>query len=75
MTDCELTRLWTGITRTARTGARVIFRTAAPATVIAGRVPAVILDRWVYEVERSIELGARDRSAIYGGFHLYVMRG
>jgi S-adenosylmethionine-diacylglycerol 3-amino-3-carboxypropyl transferase len=75
MTDCELTRLWTGITRTARTGARVIFRTAAPATVIAGRVPAAILDRWVYEVERSIELGARDRSAIYGGFHLYVMRG
>ena len=30
MTDRDLTRLWTQITRTARPGARVIFRTAAP---------------------------------------------
>ena len=74
MTDRDLTRLWTQITRTARPGARVIFRTAAPETLLPGRVPADILHRWIYEADRSAELGSRDRSAIYGGFHLYVRK-
>jgi S-adenosylmethionine-diacylglycerol 3-amino-3-carboxypropyl transferase len=70
----EVARLWTEITRTARPGARVIFRTAGRDTILPGRVPAAILDRWRYEAERSKELHCRDRSAIYGGFHLYVLR-
>ena len=74
MTDQDLTRLWTQITRTARPGARVIFRTAAPETLLTGRIPADILYRWTYESGRSAELGAKDRSAIYGGFHLYVRK-
>ncbi len=74
MTDQDLTRLWTQITRTARPGARVIFRTAAPETLLPGRIPVDILQRWTYEADRSAELGARDRSAIYGGFHLYVRK-
>ncbi|MFO1171686.1 MAG: DUF3419 family protein [Hyphomicrobiaceae bacterium] len=74
MSDDELTLLWTEITRTARPGARVIFRTAAKPTLLPGRVPEDLLDRWEYKAERSAELGARDRSAIYGGFHLYVRR-
>ena len=74
MTDQDLTRLWTQITRTARPGARVIFRTAAPETLLPGRIPADILFRWTYEADRSAELGAQDRSAIYGGFHLYVRK-
>ena len=32
------------------------------------------LGRWRYEQERSLELGKRDRSSIYGGFHLYVLK-
>ena len=36
MSDAELTELWGEITRTARPGARVIFRTAAEPTDPAG---------------------------------------
>ncbi len=73
MGDQDLSQLWTEITRTARPGARVIFRTAGGPTILPGRVPDVILDQWCYAKERSLELGRQDRSAIYGGFHLYVL--
>lgn len=75
MDDADLNTLWTEITRTARPGARVIFRTAAEPSLLPGRVDPTILSRWRYEEERSIELTRRDRSAIYGGFHLYVLEG
>jgi S-adenosylmethionine-diacylglycerol 3-amino-3-carboxypropyl transferase len=73
MTHADLTELWREITRTARRGARVIFRTAAEESVLPGRIPQAILDCWRYDAERSAELHSRDRSAIYGGFHLYVL--
>ena len=38
MTDAQLNALWTEITRTARPGARVIFRTAAEPSLLPGRV-------------------------------------
>jgi S-adenosylmethionine-diacylglycerol 3-amino-3-carboxypropyl transferase len=72
MTDAQLNALWREITRTARAGARVIFRTAAEPSLLPGRVDDALLVRWRYEAERSHALTARDRSAIYGGFHLYV---
>ena len=72
MTDAQLTALWTEITRTAKPGARAIFRTADVPSLLPGRLPEAILGRWRYEAERSAALGERDRSAIYGGFHLYV---
>ncbi|MGH6923695.1 MAG: DUF3419 family protein [Propylenella sp.] len=72
MTDAQLTALWREITRTARPGARVVFRTAAEPTLLPGRVDDAILSRWRYQAERSRALAAKDRSAIYGGFHLYV---
>ncbi len=72
MNDADLTALWREITRTARPGARVIFRTAAEPTLLPGRVPADILGQWRYEAEASRRFTAQDRSAIYGGFHLYV---
>ncbi len=71
MTDAQLTDLWSEITRTARPGARVVFRTAAEPTLLPGRVPANILDRWRYEQELSLDLTTRDRSSIYGGVHVY----
>ncbi len=73
MTDDILTRLWHEITRTAKPGARVIFRTAAEDTLLPGRVPAAILDRWSYDKGRCRAWTARDRSSIYGGFHLYTL--
>ncbi len=46
MTDAQLTALWTEITRTARPGARVVFRTAAAPTLFAwpraGRDPLAL---------------------------------
>ncbi len=74
MDDGELTDLWREITRTARPGARVIFRTAAEPTILPGRIPADILDRWHYAADFSRELTRKDRSAIYGGFHLYMLK-
>ena len=73
MSDAQLSALWTEITRTAALGARVVFRTAAEATLLPGRVPAAVLGRWRYEEEASQRFTAQDRSAIYGGFHLYML--
>lgn len=71
MTDPQLAALWQQITRTAAPGARVIFRTGGRADILPGRVPGYLLDAWRYDAVAS-ERGLRaDRSAIYGGFHLY----
>ena len=75
MSPRQLDRLWAEITRAAAPGARVVFRTAATETPLPGRIDAETLSRWTYEGQRSREFAARDRSAIYGGFHLYVMAG
>jgi S-adenosylmethionine-diacylglycerol 3-amino-3-carboxypropyl transferase len=74
MDDAVLTRLWTEITRTARMGARVLFRTAAEPTLLPGRVPEAILSRWHYAEAESRMFTEADRSSIYGGVHLYVLR-
>jgi S-adenosylmethionine-diacylglycerol 3-amino-3-carboxypropyl transferase len=73
MSDLQLNDLWREITRTARLGARVIFRTAAAPSLLPGRLDDGLLARWRYEAELSAALTQRDRSAIYGGFHLYVL--
>jgi S-adenosylmethionine-diacylglycerol 3-amino-3-carboxypropyl transferase len=75
MTDAQLNALWGEISRTAKTCAKVVFRTAAEPTLLPGRVDAGILRRWTYEAERSRALTTEDRSSIYGGFHLYRFDG
>ncbi|WP_260923045.1 DUF3419 family protein [Novosphingobium sp. 9] len=74
MTDGQLTELWSEITRTARPGARVLFRTAAEPSLLPGRVPDTILSRWDYREAESVRATADDRSSIYGGVHLYVLK-
>ena len=74
MNDADLTALWIQITRTARPGSRVIFRTAADERLLPGRIPDALLDAWSFDAARSRELGERDRSSIYGAFHLYTLR-
>jgi S-adenosylmethionine-diacylglycerol 3-amino-3-carboxypropyl transferase len=71
MSDAQLNGLWAQITRTARPGARVIFRTAGRASILPGRVEDALLARWRYHDALSRDLTLRDRSSIYGGFHLY----
>jgi S-adenosylmethionine-diacylglycerol 3-amino-3-carboxypropyl transferase len=73
MTDEQLGDLWAQITRTARPGARILFRTAGEADIIPGRVPDPIVARWRYQAEASRHFTTQDRSAIYGGVHLYVL--
>ena len=75
MTDEQLTTLWGEIVRTAKPGARVIFRTAGEETILPGRVPQAILGRFRYDAERSRAFVDQDRSSIYGGFHLYTLEG
>jgi S-adenosylmethionine-diacylglycerol 3-amino-3-carboxypropyl transferase len=73
MSDSDLNALWTQVTRTAKPGARVIFRTAADERLLPGRVSPDMLKAWRYDEERSRALGAADRSSIYGAFHLYQL--
>ncbi len=75
MDDRQLNAVWMQITRTARPGARVLFRTAAEPSLLPGRVAPALLDRWRYDRARSEQATAADRSSIYGGAHLYVFVG
>tara|TARA_R110000787_G_scaffold85525_7_gene182473 strand:+ start:5396 stop:6616 length:1221 start_codon:yes stop_codon:yes gene_type:complete len=75
MDDDQLNALWAQITRTAKPGAQVLFRTAGEPSILPGRVVDAVLDRWAYQAEASLDYTARDRSAIYGGVHLYVLKG
>lgn len=75
MTDAQLTALWAQITRTARPGARVLYRTGGTDDILPGRVPAHLLGQWRYDMAASARAFARDRSAIYGGVHLYRFKG
>lgn len=74
MTPIQLTALWVQIGRTARPGARVIFRTAGAASPLEKALPPEVLAPWRHEEELGKALFAQDRSAIYGGFHLYVLK-
>ena len=72
MSADQMTALWIEITRTARPGARVIFRTAGEESPLEAALPAEVLSQWAYDAEASAEGTRRDRSSIYGAFHLYV---
>jgi S-adenosylmethionine-diacylglycerol 3-amino-3-carboxypropyl transferase len=74
MNDQQLTGLWRQIDRAAARNARVIFRTAADERLLPGRIPDSILSGWRHDAEKSADLHARDRSSIYGAFHLYERR-
>lgn len=75
MDDQTLNELWAAITRAAAPEAIVIFRTAGEESILPGRVEDHILNRWHYQQSRSRELNMKDRSAIYGGFHIYQYKG
>ncbi|BEV00373.1 DUF3419 family protein [Novosphingobium olei] len=74
MTDAQLDDLWRQITRTASSGARVLFRTAAEPSLLPGRVDDALLSRWTYHADASLDYTRRDRSSIYGGVHLYELK-
>ncbi|WP_282092107.1 DUF3419 family protein [Epibacterium ulvae] len=75
MNDDQLNDLWHQITRTARPGARVLFRTGGLTDILPGRVEGAILNHWRYDAEASTRATAEDRSAIYGAVHMYRYEG
>jgi S-adenosylmethionine-diacylglycerol 3-amino-3-carboxypropyl transferase len=75
MTAEQMTALWIEIDRTADdVDARVIFRTAGPDSPLPKKLPPSLLAHWVYLEDESRALHAKDRSSIYGGFHIYARR-
>ena len=75
MTPNVITALWEQIDRTAvAEDARVIFRTAGDDTPLPRKVPADVMAPWQYLEEESRAWHSRDRSSIYGGFHVYTRR-
>jgi S-adenosylmethionine-diacylglycerol 3-amino-3-carboxypropyl transferase len=69
----QMEELWGEVARVGRPGSRVIFRTAASQSPIEDSLSSDLRRKFVYKKERSEELFKKDRSAIYGGFHLYEM--
>jgi S-adenosylmethionine-diacylglycerol 3-amino-3-carboxypropyl transferase len=75
MTPDVLASLWQEIDRTADTrDARVIFRTAGEDSPLPRKLPADLLAPWQYLESESLAFHAKDRSSIYGGFHVYCRR-
>lgn len=74
MDSRQMNELWAQILRTARPGAKVVFRTAGEKTILPAHLPSALLDRWQYDEATSLALQKRDRSSIYGGFHVYTLR-
>ena len=54
--------------------ARVIFRTAGADSPLPKKLPRVAARTVALSAKESRALHARDRSSIYGGFHVYVRR-
>ncbi len=75
MNQDQITALWREIDRTAHArDARVIFRTAGPDSPLPRKLPPDVLAPWTYLESESRAWHAKDRSSIYGGFHVYARR-
>jgi S-adenosylmethionine-diacylglycerol 3-amino-3-carboxypropyl transferase len=69
----QIAEMWTEIARVGKPGSRIVFRTAAAASPVETALPPELRARFDYKQALSQALLREDRSAIYGGFHLYVM--
>lgn len=71
MPPAVIAQLWEQIARVGAPGTRIIFRTAGEKSPIEAALPPTLMRRFVCEREQARQLHERDRSAIYGMFHLY----
>jgi S-adenosylmethionine-diacylglycerol 3-amino-3-carboxypropyl transferase len=75
MTTASITELWQEIGRVAESNdARVIFRTAGNSSPLPRKLPNHLLEPWHYLEEESRRLHEKDRSSIFGGFHIYLRK-
>lgn len=72
MDRAQLNDLWWEVTRTAAPGARVVFRSGGSQSPLEGRLPPDLLAAWRTDPEHNARLHRWDRSALYGGTHLYI---
>ena len=68
-----INELWTAIAERAERGSRIIFRTAGSASAVESSLSGSLRARFAYKKDLSLSLYEKDRSSIYGGFHLYVL--
>jgi len=69
----QIAEMWTEIARVGKPGSRIVFRTAATSSPVETALPPSLRQKFDYKETLSRALLQEDRSAIYGGFHLYVM--
>lgn len=72
MSSDQREALWTEIDRTATPGARVVFRTAGQESPLERGPRLDALRRWKRDTLLSAAAFRQDRSAIYGGLHVYI---
>ncbi len=72
MSENQLIELWIEINRTARMGARVVFRAAGKESPLEGMLPVALLSCWSSCDEANDAFWQADRSAIYGGCFVYT---
>lgn len=75
MNETQLNALWKEVTRTAAPGARIIFRTAGEDSILTEKLDPELLQKYDYDPKLSEKAVAKDRSSIYGGFHVYTLKG
>lgn len=71
----QLNELWAEVVRTGAPGARAIFRTAGEESPLTTKLKPEILNKFHYDPSLSDKAVAKDRSSIYGGFHVYTLGG
>ncbi|MBO1923287.1 DUF3419 family protein [Thiomicrorhabdus sp. 6S3-12] len=67
----QVNALWQEITRTAKPGARVVFRTAATSSPLEEKLDQQLLQQWQTDAQKNADWTRRDRSAIYGAVFVY----
>ena len=71
MDNTQITELWQEINRTANRDARVLFRTGGAKSPLEAKLPGEVLAHWQTDTQKNQQYYQTDRSAIYGGMHLY----
>lgn len=74
MTPDRINELWMEVARVGQPGSRILFRTGGSEPVVENALTPELRARFFYEEELSRELFRRDRSAIYGGLHVYELK-
>ena len=71
MSDDDISALWSELTRVAKPGARVVFRSAGLESPVEKCLTGLLGHKWNRDDVVSTTLRDQDRSCVYQGFHLY----